>query len=276
MTALVIAGWAAMGLCALLVVIVLVVRARIAADDRRARGRRTEVSAILRTLLVNGEGAPAPRSTVTLHAIASVASRVRGEDREAIQRWLRDNGAPVVARRGMRGRRPIDRARAVRLYVRSTVEPSMRVLIRMLDDADLRVRSITALEWGSTGRDDAIEPVMAAACRDERRLPPLVASIAIMRCRLLDAESLHAAWSTRDPDGLRVALSTGSAAGIAAVQPYALQSLDHDDVLVRIAAVDALRRIGTRRAVEPLQRRAAIEGNAIVRHHVAEALTVLS
>lgn len=276
MTALVVAGWAAMGLCALLIVIVLVVRARIASGDRRARGRRTEVSAILRTLLVDGEGAPAPRSTVTLHAIASVASRVRGEDREAIQRWLRDNGASVVARRGMRGRRPIDRARAVRLYVRSTVEPSMSVLIRMLDDADLRVRSITALEWGSTGRDDAIEPVMAAACRDERRLPPLVASIAIMRCRLLDAESLHAAWSTRDPDGLRVALSTGSAAGIAAVQPYALQSLDHDDVLVRIAAVDALRRIGTRRAVEPLQRLAAIERNAIVRHHVAEALTVLS
>lgn len=276
MTALVIAGWAAMGLCGLMVVIVIVVRARIAADDRRTRRRRTEVSTILRTLLVDGDGTPAPQSTVTMHAIASVASRVRGEDREAIQHWLRGHGAPVVARRGMRSRRPIERAHAVRLYVRSTVEPSTDVLIRMLDDADLRVRSITALEWGSTGRDDAIEPVMAAACRTERRLPPLVASIAIMRCRLLDAGSLHAAWSSHDPDGLRVALSTGSAAGIAAVQPYALQALGHDDVLVRIAAVDALRRIGTRRAVEPLQRLAANESNAIVRHHVAEALTVLS
>ncbi|GAA1693418.1 hypothetical protein GCM10009792_11800 [Microcella alkalica] len=275
MTALLVATAAAALLCLALLATVLIVRARIARLDERTRGRRTEVSSIIRALLVEEGAAPPPRSTSTLHAVASVVTRVHGEDREALQSWLGTNGATAIAEQGMRDRRAIERARAIRLYVRTTIEPSAILMMGMLDDPDPRVRGVAALEWGSTGRTEAIAPVLAAACREEHRLPPLVASIAIMRCRLLDVESLHAAWSTRDPDGLRVALSTGSAAGLAGVQPYAIAALDDDDPLVRIAAADALRRVGTRRALKPLNDRLAREANPIARRHLDEALTTL-
>lgn len=275
MTALLVATAAAALLCLALLATVLVVRARIARLDQRIRGRRTEVSAIIRTLIVDEGTAPAPRHPSTLHAVASVTARVQGEDREAIQRWLDVNGAARIAHLGMRSPRALVRARALRLYVRSTPDPSDRVLRRMLDDPDPRVRGIAALEWGSTGRTDAIAPILASVCRPAHRVPPLVASIAIMRCRLLDVESLHAAWSTRDPDGLRVALSTGSAAGLAGVQPHAIAALDDDDPLVRIAAADALRRVGTRRSLEPLRERLPLEANPIARRHLDEAITTL-
>ena len=275
MTALLVATAAAALLCLALLATVLVVRARIARLDQRTRGRRSEVSTILRTLLVEEGAAPPPRSTSTLHAVAAVVTRVHGEDRDALQSWLDANGATAIAKRGMRDRRAIERARAIRLYVRTTTEPSRVLMVRMLDDSDARVRGVAALEWGSTGRTEAIAPVLAAACRAERRLPPLVASIAIMRCRLLDVESLHAAWSTRDPDGLRVALSTGSAAGLAGVQPHAIVALDDDDPLVRIAAADALRRVGTRRSLEPLRERLPLEANPIARRHLDEAISTL-
>ena len=275
MTALLVATAAAALLCLALLATVLVVRARIARLDQRTRGRRSEVSTILRTLLVEEGAAPPPRSTSTLHAVAAVVTRVHGEDRDALQSWLDANGATAIAKRGMRDRRAIERARAIRLYVRTTTEPSRVLMVRMLDDSDARVRGVAALEWGSTGRTEAIAPVLAAACRAERRLPPLVASIAIMRCRLLDVESLHAAWSTRDPDGLRVALSTGSAAGLAGVQPHAIAALDDDDPLVRIAAADALRRVGTRRSLEPLRERLPLEANPIARRHLDEAISTL-
>jgi len=226
MTALLVATAAAAGLCLTLLVVVLVVRARIARLDARTRGQRTEVSSILRTLLVEEGDAPAPQRPSTLHAVASVVARVHGEDRQALQAWLERHGASALARQGMRDRRALERARSIRLYVRTTAEPSPVVMSRMLDDPDPRVRAVAALEWGSTGSSDAIAPVLAAACRTERRLPPLVASIAIMRCRLLDVDALHAAWSTRDPDGLRVALSTGSAAGLPGVSPHAIAALE--------------------------------------------------
>lgn len=275
MTALLVATAAAALLCLALLAAVLIVRARIARLDRRTRGRRSEVSTIIRTLLVEEGAAPPPRATSTLHAVASVVTRVHGEDREALQSWLDANGATAIAKQGMRDRRAIERARAIRLYVRTTTEPSRILMVRMLDDPDARVRGVAALEWGSTGRTEAIAPVLAAACRAERRLPPLVASIAIMRCRLLDVESLHAAWSTRDPDGLRVALSTGSAAGLAGVQPHAIAALDDDDPLVRIAAADALRRVGTRRSLDPLRERLPLEPNPIARRHLDEAISAL-
>lgn len=275
MTALLVATAAAAALCFLLLVVVLVVRARIARLDQRSRGQRTEVSTILRALLVEEGEAPAPHATSTLHAIASVVARVHGEDREALQNWLAAHGASAIARAGMRDRRALERARSIRLYVRTTSEPSPVLMTRMLDDPDARVRGVAALEWGSTGRTEAIAPVLAAACRDEHRLPPLVASIAIMRCRLLDVDSLHAAWSTRDPDGLRVALSTGSAAGLPGVQPHAVAALEHDDPLVRIAAADALRRVGTRRSLEPLRARLQFESNPIARRHLDEAIAGL-
>lgn len=275
MIALLIATAAAAALCLTLLLTVLVVRARIARLDQRMRDRRSEVSAVLRTLLVEEGTAPPPRSRATLHAVAAVVSRVHGEDRDALQTWLVSNGAGEIARAGMRDRRPLERARSIRLYVRTTPEPSPNVMARMLDDSDSRVRGVAALEWGSTGRTEAIAPVLAAACRDEHRLPPLVASIAIMRCRLLDVESLHAAWSTGDPDGLRVALSTGSAAGLAGVQPHAIVALEHDDPLVRIAAADALRRVGTRRALDPLRERLGAESNPIAQRHVTEAIASL-
>ena len=275
MTALLVATAAAALLCLALLATVLVVRARIARLDQRTRGRRSEVSTILRTLLVEEGTAPPPRSTSTLHAVASVVTRVHGEDRDALQSWLDANGATAIAKQGMRDRRAIERARAIRLYVRTTTEPSRVLMVRMLDDPDARVRGVAALEWGSTGRTEAIAPVLAAACRAEHRLPPLVASIAIMRCRLLDVESLHAAWSTRDPDGLRVALSTGSAAGLPGVQPHAIAALANDDPLVRIAAADALRRVGTRRSLEPLRERLPLETNPIARRHLDEAIATL-
>ena len=275
MIALLIATAAAAGLCLTLLVVVLVVRARIARLDARSRGQRTEVSGILRALLVEEGDAPAPRRESTLHAVASVVARVHGEDREALQRWLVRHDADELARRSMRARQPLERARGIRLYVRTTSEPSPLLMGRMLDDPDPRVRAVAALEWGSTGSSDAIAPVLAAACRDDHRLPPLVASIAIMRCRLLDVDELHAAWSTRDPDGLRVALSTGSAAGLPGVAPHAIAALEHDDALVRIAAADALRRVGTRRALEPLRARAEREGNAIALRHLDETILAL-
>lgn len=275
MTILLIATAAAAGLCATLLVTVLIVRARIARLEARSREQRTEVSAILRTLLVGDGDAPAPRRPSTLHAVAAVVTRVHGEDRESLQRWLDRHGASELALEGMRDRRPLERARSIRLYVRASAEPSPTVMTRMLDDPDSRVRAVAALEWGSTGAAEVVPPLLAAACRDDHRLPPLVASIAIMRCRLLDVDALHAAWESRDPDGLRVALSTGSAAGIAGVAAHAEAALEHDDALVRIAAADALRRVGTRRAVEPLMMRAAVEQNPIAQRHLREALSAL-
>lgn len=275
MTILLIATAASAALCAILLATVLIVRARIARLDARAREQRTEVSRILRSLLVGDGAAPEPRRSSTLHAVASVVARVHGEDRQALQEWLAQHGAIELARSGMRARRPLERARSIRLYVRTASEPDPAVMARMLDDDDPRVRAVAALEWGSTGASDAVRPLLAAACRDEHRLPPLVASIAIMRCRLLDVDALDAAWVTGDPDGLRVALSTGSAAGLAAVATHAESALEHDDALVRIAAADALRRVGTRRALEPLRRRAEVESNPIAQRHLEEAFTAL-
>lgn len=275
MTALLVATAAAAALCFLLLVAVIVVRVRIARRDERSRSQRTEVSTILRALLVGDGEAPAPRSTSSLPAVASVVTRLHGEDREALQSWLQTHGASAIARAGLRDRRALERARSIRLYVRTTPEPSPVLMTRMLDDPDARVRSVAALEWGSTGLTEAIAPVLAAACRAEHRLPPLVASIAIMRCRLLDVDSLSAAWSTQDPDGLRVALSTGSAAGLAGVQSHAVDALEHKDALVRIAAADALRRVGTRRSLEPLRARLQFEPNTIARRHLDEAIAGL-
>lgn len=276
MTGLVVAVWASFGVCLLLLAVVIGVMLRLARLDRRAARRRTEVSAVLRSLLVGDvASAPAPRRLSTLHAVAAVASRVSGEDREAIQTWLREHGAITRALAGMRSRRPLARARSLRLYVRSIDRPSAVIMQRMLEDRDRRVRGVCALEWGSTGRSEAIAPMLAAVCRSENRLPPLVASIAIMRCRLLDIGSLHAAWSTGDPDGLRVALATGSAAGLAGVQAHALAALDDDDVLVRIAAADALRRVGTRPSLQALGDRARIEQNPVARRHLISAIGAL-
>lgn len=276
MTGLAVAAWAAFGACLLLLATVIVVLVRLARLDRRAARQRTEVSAVLRSLLVgDAASAPAPRRPSTLHAVAAVASRVSGEDRDAIQTWLRDHGALPLALAGMRSRRPLTRARALRLYVRAVDRPSSIIMQRMLEDRDSRVRGICALEWGSTGREEAVAPMLAAVCRRENRLPPLVASIAIMRCRLLDISSLDAAWSTGDPDGLRVALATGSAAGLPGVQPHALAALDDDDVLVRIAAADALRRVGTRPSLHALGDRARVEENPVARRHLISAIGAL-
>ncbi len=276
MTGLVVAAWSSLGVCLLLLAALALVLARLAWLDRRAARRRTEVSIVLRSLLVGDAAtAPAPRRPSTLHAIASVSVRVSGEDRDAIQTWLRLHGAVDRALRGMRSHQPLTRARALRLYVRSVDRPSAVLMQRMLADRDPRVRSVCALEWGTTGRAEAIDPVLSAVCRNEDRLPPLVASIAIMRCRLLDIASLHAAWSTGDPDGLRVALATGSAAGLAGVQAHALAALDDDDVLVRIAAADALRRVGTRPSLRALGDRARIEQNPVARRHLISAIGAL-
>ena len=276
MTGLLVAALASVGVCFLLLLTILVVITRLAHVDRRTIARRAEVSSILRCLLVgDASTAPAPRRESSLQAVASVAARVSGEDRGTIQTWLREHAAIPIALAGMQARRPLDRARALRLYVRAVETPSAVAMRRMLADPDSRVRGICALEWGATGSAEAIGPVLAAVCRSENRLPPLVASIAIMRCRLLEVSALHAAWSSGDADGLRVALATGSAAGLAGVQPHALAALEHDDVLVRIAAADALRRVGTRPSLEPLRLRAGVEQNPVARRHLLSAISAL-
>jgi len=276
MTGLILAAWASVGVCILLLLTVFIVMGRLARVDRLTITRHAEVSTIVRSLVVGDAAtAPAPRRASTLHAVASVAVRLSGEDLVAIQTWLRQHDAVPIALKGMQARRPLDRARSTRLYVRAVKRPSAVIMGRMLADPDRRVRSICALEWGTTGSAEAIGPVLAAVCRSEKRLPPLVASIAIMRCRLLDVSALHAAWSSGDADGLRVALATGSAAGLAGVQPHALAALQHDDALVRISAADALRRVGTRPSLEPLRRHARLENNPVARRHLLSAIGAL-
>lgn len=232
---------------------VVIVRAIRTGRQRRRAGREVHLRPLLLQVL-DGEPIVVDRRSDRLHLIelaGRTSHNVRGSDRATIAAWLLSAGALDEARRLLRSRNALARARGIDLYL-PIADGRTRVLERLLVD---RNRAVRSLACGALGRAAAIESIpglLAATGLGRRQLPPAMTMMAIIRMTPPSAEVLLAPAVGLAVSVQVLALELIGALNLTDGRPAVERFLAHPEPALRTAALRTLAQLGLPSSAEVL------------------------
>jgi hypothetical protein len=248
-----------------------------------ARRRREQRDAVRQAALVplvyallDGEeadadlaDAPAVLDEVVLHLLP----QLRGSDRKVLQDVLVARGVVERAAADLTARAAWRRGRAAMLlgYTASTAHTAG--LITLLADRSSQVRCAAARALGKAG-DVAAAPHLLAALTAERRLPSGIVGMALLDLGTAALPALREALTSGTAPARALAASLLGLHGDLQGTPTLTLTLADggQPVDVRRAAAEALGRISSPRATDPLCHALAFSAEPVLRHAAAEAL----
>jgi HEAT repeat protein len=231
---------------------------------RKARRSRTErVAAAVRPLLfsaidtgdidvraIDGLGRAGRRALDT--QARALLPQLRGEDHDNLVRLLDHGGAVRAARRQVRSRRPGARARAGRFLGDVGRAAALDDLVLLLHDPSPGVRWSAARSLGRMGDPSAVHPLLASLAGD-RPVPPGVVVDAIAEIRDCPVAVLRQGLASRSAPVRAVSVELlGRFQALNAIAEVVCRMQTDPSVEVRTRAAQALGRMGSPRAVEPL------------------------
>lgn len=190
-----------------------------------------------------------------LHLIDSAvqfAHNVRGADRVAIASWLLSAGALPEALRLMRSKIAMRRARGIELFL-PIAEGRTEPLQGMLTDKNRVVRSLACEALGRAAAVESIPALLAVTGPGQNQLPPALTMMAITRMKPQSAHSVLAPSEKLGLEARTLAIDLTGILNLTDARAALEASLSDPDVAIRIAALDALARLGlpsTARAIE--------------------------
>jgi HEAT repeat protein len=252
------------------------VRQRLAAR-RKAAGERA-VPLILQALddVTGDVGALLDRnSTVGRRldaAIIALVPKLRGGDRELLVDILRRRGTIDDARRGTRSIRPIRRLRSVELLGSLGLAENLPDLAPRLKDRNSDVRRAAVRAMGRTASADAVPALLEVLDSDTRLVADHSLTLALVRVGPAAVPALTEALTTGGPRARSAAASVlGWLADSQAVAALTIAA-DSEDSQVAMAAIEALGRMDSPAAAQPLRDRLARHEPSHVRTAAAHAL----
>lgn len=264
-------GLALAGLAALLTLLVVLTAVRKSLRTAAAR-RRECVEAAVRPRLIEWLAAERTGATTLSEArgtdgrildsvTASLLTKLRGVDRDAIVELLEVRGVISSACRATRSRGAVRRARAAELLGAAATSSSFTDLQRLLGDGNSEVRAVAARAFGRLGRAEAVQPLLEAL-DGQSPLPVGLVTMAWLHVGAVAEEPLRfvglrsASPLTRSVSArlLGVLGAVGSEADLVGVAE------SDPDPQAREAAAFALGRVGGPKAIRALIR--CLEENA--------------
>lgn len=257
---------ALVALAALLAVLALVVTLARAVRLDRERRRRQRAAPLRPVLLQLAAGDPEDTedALATLAAldgadwaavepvVGGLLLKVRGETHAAVVELLERRGTLDAARRRLRSRSVVTRARAAELLGATGRGRATRHLLPLLDDPDPDVRQVTARALGRGG-DASAAPALLGRLAAPRAVPARVVATAVLRLEAAAHPALAAALRGTDPLERETAAEIAGLSGALVCVPALVAGLTGDPSLeVRIRCARALGRLGPREAVDPL------------------------
>jgi hypothetical protein len=251
-----------------------------AARDRRAARVDAAVRPALLGYLAEDEPDPAALEITSRAAGRSLEelstgllTKLRGEDRRALERLLAAHGVLECARERTRRPGAVGRARAAELLGAAAHEPALPELTMLLDDRDPDVRSAAARALGKLG-DPAAVPALLAALEGRRTVPAGVVTMGLLHIGPTAAASLVDGLDSRYSPAARAIAAEllGRLGGFQAADELIGALRADPDPGVRAAAARALGRMGVPRAVAPLEAALIEEQVPAVRYSTTWAL----
>jgi hypothetical protein len=249
---------------------------------RQARRRRTEAVVrpiILRALDESAGGTTPPRLSRSAGRLldsmaATMVTRVRGADREALVALLMRRGTIGAALWASRSRRAVKRLRAVELLGAVGVADGVPALIARLGDRNPDVRRAAVRAVGRTGAVEAVPHLLELAGRADCGVSQHSVTLALLRLGPAAAPALTTALAAQD-GGYRARTAAARVLGwlghLGAVEALCA-TLEGQAREVQLAALDALGRIGSPAAAATLAARLEPCHPAEVRVVAARAL----
>ena len=224
--------------------------------SRRCEQRaRAEVLPVV-LAVTDGEDPPLPPGrrlrTMMGQVAASMSHKVRGADREALGAWLRAHGFLEEARRGMRSRSAVRRARAVQLYVAAAPGGDPGPVVELLRDPHAGVRATAVQALGQARAAEALPALVHAVGARRAGVTMSGVAMAIVQAAPTRADQLDAAWTSPDPRVRRLAVDAAGHLGLADARTRIEEALVDTDPTLRLRAAVALGRIGAPTAVPAL------------------------
>ncbi|WP_432978566.1 HEAT repeat domain-containing protein [Dactylosporangium sp. CA-233914] len=253
---------------------------------RRAReARRARLAEPARQLLLAiaaGDDDPAPIEelvrlpddvwlAVEPNAIA-LLGKVRGEAHAALVDVFERRGAAWRARRRLKRRDPVARARAAEVLGNLGRKDSLLPLCELLGDPDADVRVVAARSLGRIGDAGATQPLLATL-PSRRPIPAHVVATALTRLGTAAQGALLAALDDPRSPVRATAAEVLGLIGAAGATVRVESALRADPAMeVRTAAARTLGRLGTRTALAPLMDALEPQHPAVLRAEAARAL----
>ncbi len=254
-------------------------RAGTVLSKRREERARAEVLPIV-LAVTDGEDPPLPSGrrlrTMMGQVAASMSHKVRGADREALGAWLREHGFLEEARRGMRSRSAVRRARAVQLYVAAAPGGDPGPVVGLLRDPHAGVRAAAVQALGQARAAEALPALVHAVGVRRAGVTMSGAAMAIVQAAPTRADQLDAAWTSPDPRVRRLAVDAAGYLGLADARTRIEEALAGTDATLRLRAAVALGRIGSPASIPALsvaRSRAAL--GSVERREIDAALAQL-
>lgn len=243
------------GAVVVLMLLIAGTRAWTVLSRRRDQRVRAEVLPVV-LAVTDGEDPPMPQGrrlrTMMGQVAASMSHKVRGADREALGAWLREHGFLEEARRGMRSRSAVRRARAVQLYVAAAPGGDPGPVVELLRDPHAGVRATAVQALGHAHAVDALPALLHAVAGRRAGVTMSGAAMAIVHAAPTRADHLDAAWTSTDPRVRRLAVDAAGYLGLADARTRIEEALVDTDPTLRLRAAVALGRIGAPTAVPAL------------------------
>jgi HEAT repeat protein len=249
--------------------------------DRRVRDADARVRPVLIRLLGDPDSAPPalPHRSEDARAVERLSTellaKVRGEAREALSGLLRERGAIEHARRQIRRRSAVGRARAVELLGAAGIAEAVPDLLRLLEhDRDRAVRIVSARALGRIGDAVAVAPLLASLGRG---LPAGAVAHAILQVGPAAEPALRTELAGGSEAGRGVAAELlGLLGSIASIADLARALGDDTDPRVRARAATAIGRIGAPSGIDALAAALCADRTTPERAAAAEALGRMS
>ena len=232
----------------------------------RRRGRRhdrdrlqAEVRPVLHHILDEGHAdlaivaALPARQQRELESLArAMLSKLRGQDREALARFLDARGALEEARRQTRSRWARARSRASELLGEAGAEDSVSDLVALLRDPNPRVSCSAARALGRLGHPSAVTPLLVAL-EGHQSLPVDLVADAILQIRECPVSLLRQGLRSRSVRTRAAAVELlGRFQALSATDDMVERLRRDPSVEVRARAARSLGRLSSSRAVDAL------------------------
>lgn len=223
----------------------VVVRAIRTRRQRRWLARDQRLRPLIFEIIDGGEVAVTNRQDrlQLISSVAQFAHNVRGADRATIAKWLLSAGALPEALRLMKSRSATSRARGIELFLPIS-EGRTAALQVMLKDENRVVRSLACGALGRAASIDAIPALLAATGSGRNQLPAALTMMAITRMKPGSARSVLVPAESLDLEARVLAINVTGVLNLTDARATLEASLSDSEVAIRIAALDALARLG--------------------------------
>lgn len=247
-------------LAALVLLIALRRLARERIEHRLARRHARVRPALLRALAEDDvdtralDGVAASDVPVLESLVWSMLTKVRGEARASLTRWLVERGSVDRALAATRSRSVVRRAIAIEQLGRAGVESTAPAVRRLLDDREPEVRVVAARALGKIGGTDAV-PALLGSLTGRRSVPASIVAMALLHIGPRATSSLvHGLHDHAPIVRATSAELIGMHGDLSAVKELVFMVQSDADVPVRTSAANALGRIGSPQGVPTLLR----------------------